>query len=95
MENNTCNGWKNYCTWVTALWIDNEESTYKYFREIVQEIREENEDKNEQRYQLAERIKDYIEDNAPEIPASVYSDLIGFAISEIDFDEIAENMLEE
>jgi hypothetical protein len=31
------NGWTNYETWVTALWIDNEESTYNERGRIVHE----------------------------------------------------------
>lgn len=89
------NGWKNYCTWAAALWIDNEESTYRYFRERVEEIKAETDDENERKYQLAELIKEFIEDNAPELSASVYSDLLGFALGEIDFYEIAGNMLQE
>lgn len=26
---NTCNGWKNWHTWVANLWIDNTEENYK------------------------------------------------------------------
>ena len=33
--------------------------------------------------------------NAPELSASVYSDLLGFALGEIDFYAIAGNMLQE
>lgn len=37
MENtNKYNGWKNYCTWAAALWIDNDQGSYNYFREYVQ-----------------------------------------------------------
>ena len=96
MENtNKYNGWKNYCTWAAALWIDNDQGSYNYFREEVQQIRRETEDKDEQRYNLAECVKEYIEENAPEIQASMYSDLLSFALSEIDYNEIAENMLED
>lgn len=96
MENNkTFNGWTNYNTWAAALWIDNEESTYKYFRELVAEIRAEEADENEQKYTLESAIKEFIEDNAPEISASVYSDLLGYAMQDINYYEIASNMLED
>ena len=95
MENANYNGWKNYCTWAAALWIDNEQSSYFYFREQVAEVKAETDNKDEQRYNLAERVKEFIEENAPEIPASVYSDLLGFALGEIDYNEISANMLED
>lgn len=96
MKNNkTFNGWTNYCTWAAALWIDNEESTYKYFKELVAEIREEETDENEIKYRLENAIKEFIEDNAPEIPASLYSDLLGYAMQDINYYEIASNMLED
>src|SRR5258708_36329 len=31
------NGWTNYETWNVALWIDNEESSYRQWNEIAQE----------------------------------------------------------
>lgn len=33
------NGWKNYETWVTALWIDNDEGSYKESRALVESAR--------------------------------------------------------
>lgn len=78
MNENTYNGWTNYCTWAAALWLDNEETTYKYFRGLAAEIKEEEAD-----------------ENAPELSASMYSDLLGFAMQEINYYEIASNILEE
>jgi len=37
MEHREYNGWYNYETWVTALWMDNEEPSYRYWREQAQE----------------------------------------------------------
>ena len=31
------NGWHNYETWLVKLWIDNEEGSYNYWREVAQE----------------------------------------------------------
>ena len=95
MKENNYNGYTNYCTWAAALWLDNEESTYKDFRGLIAEIREEEADENEQKYRLENAIREFTEENAPEIPASVYSDLLGFAMQEINYYEIACNMLED
>jgi len=35
-ENKGYDGWKNYETWCTALWIDNEPGTYETRREMAQ-----------------------------------------------------------
>lgn len=89
------NGYKNYCTWAVKLWIDNDRGLYEYFREAAQEVKEEYADENDRKYYLAERVKDFVEENAPELPASMYSDLMGFALGEVDFREIAEMLLED
>ena len=33
------NGWKNYETWLVALWIDNEQSSYSYARELRDSVK--------------------------------------------------------
>ena len=95
MKENTYNGWTNYCTWVAALWLNNEETTYKYFRGLAAEIKQEEADEKARKYQLENAIKEFIEENAPELSASMYSDLLGFAMQEINYYEIASNILEE
>jgi hypothetical protein len=42
---------------------------------------------------LADRLKDHHEENRPELPG-VYGDLIGAALSEVNWQEIAEHLLE-
>ena len=37
--NTTYNGWKNYATWNVALWLDNDESMYRYYTEAVKRQR--------------------------------------------------------
>ena len=90
------NGWSNYPTWVYSLWQDNDEYNYNYVRELVEEIREEEENEEEINYKLQERLKDEFENNNPLIDnADVYTDLIGWAISHINWYELAEGLLEE
>jgi len=88
------NGWKNYETWNMALWMDNDEGSYSYARELTREILEEYEEEG-QRYTLADRLKEWQEENMPELPASVWSDLLNAGFSEIDWFEIAGNLIEE
>jgi GTPase Era involved in 16S rRNA processing len=95
MIKNEYNGWYNYETWNCKLWLDNEYSTYQYMQEESKRIYDESEaseystKKENAVYNLSEFIKEYVEENTPEIPASMYSDLLNAAISEINFREIA------
>ena len=89
MSDQTYNGWTNYETWVIKLWLDNEEGTYQLQREWVQEAREEAGARN-LTATLADRIKDWVEENNPITDASMYSDLLSAAISEAGFYEMAE-----
>lgn len=74
-------GWKNYETWCINLWLEQED----YFRSLDYEM---------EVADLASQIKDFVEEFKPEIPNSMYSDLLNAAISCCDFYEIAENALE-
>ena len=96
MENQKYNGWNNYQTWVTALWIDNDYGSYQYRCELVEQVKEEHEDEEEQENCLASSLKNWIEEQNPLADdASVFADLLNSALSEIDWQEIAENFLAE
>jgi hypothetical protein len=83
-DKKTYNGWSNYETWNVALWIDNEPGTYEERRRLSRMAR----DKNE----LAESIKTWVRDEmAPDLGASMFADLLGAALSEVDWYELAEN----
>jgi hypothetical protein len=93
------NGWSNYETWNVALWLDNDEGSYHYWRAIAEEIAEtagENQITTlpNPTYELSQLLKDHHEEHAPEL-AGTYADLLGAALSEVDWHEIAEHLLEE
>ena len=99
----TYNGWTNYETWGVALILDNDEGTYSYVRERAQEIKETEGDSA--LYALEDFLKDYTETlcgignesedyGIPE-PTMMARQLLGGAISDVDFREIAENILSE
>lgn len=90
MEGNY-NGWTNYYTWAANLWLTNEEPTYKYYCDLAREAAAE----EYPAATLADKIKEDIEDGAPDLAASMYSDFMNAAISEINFDEIARAFLDE
>ena len=76
------NGWKNYETWNVALWIDNEEGSYHERRDMARSARSVGE--------YARMLQDWVEEMAPDLGASMFSDLLNAALSEVDWDEIAE-----
>lgn len=73
------NGWANYETWAVFNWITNSGKEC---------------DIPDDANKAADAIRAKIEEGAPEIPG-VYADLLGHAIKEIDFKEIANALLEE
>ena len=79
------NGWSNYETWACALWIDNDEGLYDQIQEEVS--------RNQDTYKLQKYIKGLVNELSPELPASMYSDLLSSAINNIDFYEIAESLI--
>jgi len=103
---NGYNGYKNYETWAVVLWLENEEGTACYWREVALELKEEAPEWQEveeglwsveeaARFRLAERLKDEVTDEAPDLGPSLYSDLMHAAFSEVDWHEVAEAFLEE
>lgn len=107
MNTKEYNGWTNYETWVVNLWMDNEEGTHDYWKEVAEDIY--NNQAAEQKhftkmeeavYMLADRLKDDHEDRKDSwlenagLNSSVWADLLGAALSEVNWREIAEHLLE-
>lgn len=61
MEDKKYNGWNTYETWLTALWIDNDYSSYQYCCELVEQVKAEHEDNHKRENCLASNIKNWIE----------------------------------
>ena len=101
------NGWTNYETWVTALWLDNDQATQDYWREVARECRGEAPEASQvnggswtveqaARYTLADRLKEEVTEGTPvTAEASVYADLLGAALQEVNWHEIAEHWLDD
>jgi len=100
MTNDTeYDGWHNYETWAVKLWIDKDEPAYRYWREAASyhwtewEEPHTNAELSEMtRRALASRLKAEHEEGAPELTGP-YADLLSAALSEVDWFEIADNML--
>ncbi len=100
------NGWKNYETWCVHLWLTNEEGSYRYWREEAARHRKEaprHANVREciwsvelaERASLAEQMKSELEEASPLEEASLFSDLLNAALSEVDWHEVAEAFLED
>lgn len=81
------NGWKNYETWNVNLWLDNDGSD-EIIREMAADYRD---DTNG----LAHAIQEMIEENMPDLGASMFSDLLSAAMREVDWYEIAEHYIDD
>ncbi|MBI3462006.1 MAG: hypothetical protein HY000_02960 [Planctomycetes bacterium] len=101
------NGWTNYETWCVHLWLTNEEGTYNHCRELARQATAEAPDSEQVRrrvwtieeakkFSLADRLKEFVEEMSPLADgASMFTDLLNAAISEVDLHEIAEAFLED
>lgn len=95
------NGWSNYETWAVALWLDNEPGTYEMTRDVLSECWDNAKTpwplhstftpSETARYTFAAWLKDYVEEMAPDLGASLFS----AALSEVNWSEIADNWLTE
>jgi len=99
MEDKKCNGWTNYETWNVNLWIG--EGSSDYWSEIASEVYCESEaDTSFSRAERAtldfsDRLKSEIEESLPDLGASMAADLLGAAMSEVNWYEIAEHFIED
>jgi len=100
MEHKEYNGWYNYETWVTALWMGNDQSSYHYWQETAQETLKNTKaekpltKRERATMALADQLKEEYEELAPELEG-VYSDLLNAAMSEINWHEIAQHQIED
>lgn len=108
-EDKKYNGWTNYETWNVKLWMDNDEGSYNYYTEVAQECYDNAEASESPQFtrdeqatlDLSERLKegyetamhDWLEESKRS--ASVWADLIGAALSEVNWHEIAESMIQD
>lgn len=83
MNNTEYNGWTNYETWNVKLWIDNDEGSQQFWLDQAQ---------NATVSELAEHLSDLFryEFNPLADEASVYNDLLGSALDNVNWQEIAE-----
>ena len=84
------NGWTNYETWAVKLWIDSEEGSSNYWLEQAEECAT----GEHPEWALEERLKGEHEEALPEIHGFA-ADLLNAAMSEVNWREIANSLLEQ
>ena len=98
-------GWKNYETWAVALWLDNEPTSYQYWREAARRCQRESPTdprvldgiwapKEAAMLNLADQLREELTDGLPLTAPTMYTDLLLAALSEVDCQEIAKNLLD-
>lgn len=109
------NGWTNYETWNLALWMDNEQGSYNFWREQAQEAweaadapsanalltgREPFTREEKAKIAISHTLKDHFEEQMADMldasgqSGSMWADLLGAALSEVNWPEVAGNMIE-
>ena len=104
MEHKEYNGWTNYETWCCSRRIDNDEGSYEFWNAQALEAWDDSEAgghySSQTRVQnaesiLADRMKHAFEESAPTNgQASFYADLMGAALAEVNWHEIARHRLD-
>ena len=98
MQQKEYNGWYNYETWAVKLWLDNDYGSYRYMQERSAEVLAEHTDDDGAtdddafKIAFADFLRDHHQEAAESVTrgqASIFSDLISSALSEVNWEEIA------
>ena len=87
------NGWNNYETWAVNLWISNDEGSERYWADAAAEALEDEDSAEDAAYTLSKSLENAHLEEMPELPSSLYSDLLTSALQAVDWYEIAEHMI--
>ena len=81
----TYNGWPNYETWLVNLWLSNDESTYNHWRVEASKLSE---------WELARVLETSHKDTSYDLTGAVgmWADLVGAALSRVDWQAIAKHL---
>ena len=92
------NGWTNYETWAVSLWMDNEQHVQRYWADEAQTATKQ----AEPLVWLADRIQEEHEsacqqmlDDSVHYKTGPFADLLNAALSEVNWREIAQHLLDD
>jgi hypothetical protein len=101
----TYNGFTNYETWAVSLWLGNDAGSYQYWRDATQEEWECAKSapasasrltpRETAAIALSQRLREEVEGGSPLADATLYTDLLQSALDQVDWYEVADNLLED
>lgn len=88
-EDRRYNGFTNKYTWLVNVWLDNDYGLWS----MVNKWSSDCDDVSE----LAEQVKDFVVDETNPLveSASMYSDILGYALAQVDFLQVVESYWDE
>ena len=82
------NGYTNYPTWVVELWMEENSNSYNFFLDAARGAKD--------IWELSKFLKHGHEEDSPTADdASVYSDLMTWALQYVKWEEIAQNLFDQ
>jgi hypothetical protein len=85
-------GWTNYATYCIYLWLTNEDESYKYWTRRAQELLDDEQEHPAEH--LRDALQDQISAKMPKLEG-MWSDLLIHTLGEVNWQEIAEALLED
>lgn len=82
------NGYANYETWAVCLWLDNDEGIQ---REAYSLANGPTAKDNLEDGTTAQAFKEWVNEMAPDLGATLWADLFNAALSEVHWQEVAQN----
>lgn len=99
----TYNGWTNYPTWAVNLWLSNDQAIDEATLKLVAVIVAETESRSEywsleqsHRFSATDALKEFVGELVAEEydRPTMLGDLIGYALSEVNWDELAQHWVD-
>ena len=85
------NGWTNYPTWNVKLWLDNDQGSQEECARLARTASR----TMHPALVLADTLKAIVENSTPGLGPSMYQDILGWALEQVNWRQIAEAYLED